>query len=198
MGAFAEGVGNELTGILAGTGAKMKAEVMDDHVVFRGAIKAEVPFEDVVAEARGTLLILSFAGNTVELGAGARASQLASKVRSPPGRLDRLGIDYGVSAATAGPLDTAFKGELATRAVVAPGVPKDPVDVLLFAAGSAADLAPLARLAALVKPEGTLWLVATREAVPLAAVAAAAKAAGLKAGTPVRYSATQAATPLRR
>ncbi|MEK6974887.1 MAG: hypothetical protein AABY18_00930 [Candidatus Thermoplasmatota archaeon] len=189
-------MGNELTGILSGTGAKMKGEVMDDHVVFRGAVKAEVPFEDIVAEARGTLLILSFGGHTVELGAGARASQLASKVRSPPSRLDRLGIEYGTSAATAGPVDAHFKSELGARAVVAPGVPKEPVDALFFAVAAAAQLAPLAKLAPLVKPGGTLWLVATRGAMPDSQVAAAAKAAGLKVGASVRFSPTQVATRL--
>ena len=190
-------VGNELTGILSGTGAKMKGEVLEDRVVFRGAVKAEVAFEDLVAEARGTLLVLSFAGHVVELGAGARASQLAAKIRSPPSRLDRLRVDYGQSAATAGPFDAAFKGELATRAVVAPGVPKEPVDVLLFAAGAAADLGVLPRLAPLLKADGTLWVVAPRELAP-SALAAAGKPLGLRAGDAVRFSATQSATPLRR
>ncbi len=190
-------MGNELTGILAGTGAKMKGEVLEDRVVLRGAVKAEVAFEDLVAEARGTLLVLSFAGHVVELGAGARASQLASKIRSPPSRLDRMGVAYGQSAATAGALDAAFKGELATRAVVAAGVPKEPVDLLVFGAASAADLTVLPRLAPLAKADGTLWVVAPRE-IAASAVAAAAKAAGLKAGEPARFSATHAATPLRR
>jgi hypothetical protein len=190
-------VGSELTGLLAGTGAKMKADILDDRVVFRGAVKAEVAFEDLVAEARGTLLVLSFGGHVVELGAGARAGQLASKVRSPPSRLDRLRVEYGQSAATAGPFDAAFKGELATRAVVAPGVPKEPVDVLLFAAGAAPELAVLPRLAPLAKPDGVLWVVAPRE-ISAAQVATAAKGCGLKAGEPVRFSATHLATPLRR
>lgn len=191
-------MGNELTGILAGTGAKMKGEVFDGHVSFRGAIKADVAFEDLVAEARGTLLILSFAGNTVELGAGARASQLASKIRTPPSRLDRLHIDYGLSAATAGPLDPAFRNELGARAVLEPGVPKSPVDALFFAADAAAGLAPLPKLAALVKPEGTLWIVSTNGQLPGPVLTAAAKAAGLKPGEAVRFSATHTATALRR
>lgn len=192
-------MGNELTGILAGTGAKMKGEVMEDHVVFRGAVKAEVPFEDIVAEARGTLLILSFHGHTVELGAGARASQLASKVRTPPSRLDRLGVAYGQSAAVAGPIDAvdaAFRRELGTRADVVVGPPKQPLDLLVFAVASAAQLDPLPKLAGLLKHEGTLWVVATRASIPAAHLAAAAKAAGLRVGAAVRFSATHEATRL--
>ena len=74
-------MGNELSGILRGTGAKMKAEVGDGKVAFRGAVKAEVPFAEIVAEARGTLLVLSFRGHVVEVSAGARAAQLAARIR---------------------------------------------------------------------------------------------------------------------
>lgn len=194
-------MGNELTGILAGTGAKMKGEVLEDHVVFRGAVKAEVPFEDIVAEARGTLLILSFHGHTVELGAGARASQLASKVRSPPSRLDRLGVAYGQTAAVAGPIDSfdaTFRRELGTRTDVAAGPPKGAVDVLFFAVAAPAQLEPLPKLATLVRPDGSLWIVAARGTVPAAQVASAAKASGLKVGATARFSASHEATRLTR
>jgi len=77
----AEHVGNELTGILRGTGAKMKAEVGTGSVTFRGQWKAEVPFAEITAEARGTLLVLSCRGQVVELAAGAQAAKLASRIR---------------------------------------------------------------------------------------------------------------------
>ncbi len=75
-------MGNELTGSLAGTGAKMKAEVGDATVVFRGAFKAEVPFKEIVAETRGSMLVLSARGHTVQLAAGSKANQLAAKIRA--------------------------------------------------------------------------------------------------------------------
>src|SRR5688500_15518067 len=64
-------MGIELTGIVTPGGAKAKAELLEDAVVFRGDIKQEVGFEEITAEARGTLLVLSFRGKTVELSAGA-------------------------------------------------------------------------------------------------------------------------------
>src|SRR5687768_7796767 len=145
-------MGIELTGIVTPGGAKAKAELTDDAVVFRGDIKQEVGFEEITAEARGTLLVLSFRGKTVELSAGAKAGALAAKIRSPPSRLDRLGVEYGVSAAVAGPVDPAFRAELSTRAVVATGAPRDPVQLLVLAAepSPAAMLANLPRLAPLV------------------------------------------------
>ena len=74
-------MGNELTGILKGTGAKMKAEVGEGVVHFRGQWKAEVPFSEITAEARGTLLVLSCRGQVVEVSAGSNAQKLASRIR---------------------------------------------------------------------------------------------------------------------
>jgi hypothetical protein len=74
----------ELTGILRGTGAKMKCEVGDGVVSFRGQWKGDVPFSEVTAEARGTLLLLSFRGQVAEFAAGSQAAKLASRIRKPP------------------------------------------------------------------------------------------------------------------
>lgn len=71
----------ELTGQLQGTGAKMKCDVGAGTVVFRGQWKGEVPFRDIVAEARGSLLVLSFSGMVAEFAAGSNAAKLAAKIR---------------------------------------------------------------------------------------------------------------------
>lgn len=70
----------ELTGILRGTGAKMKADIQGDKVVFRGAVKATVPFAELGAEARGTLLVLQYKDHTIEVAAGAKAAKFASSI----------------------------------------------------------------------------------------------------------------------
>lgn len=179
----------ELTGILAGTGAKMKGDVGEDLVAFRGAFKADVPFEEIVAEARGTLLVLSCRGHTVELGAGAKAGALAAKIRSPPSRLDRLGVTHGMTAAVAGTIDPAFKAELGVRAVVAAGAPREPVDFLIFGVAAAAQLEPLPKLAALVASGGSLWVVCPKGKSPTEAqVHAVARGAGLEARGSARFS----------
>lgn len=76
-------MGNELTGILKGTGAKMKAEVDEGQGVvrFRGQWKAEVPFGEITVEVRGTLLALSCRGQVVEVSAGSNAQKLAARIR---------------------------------------------------------------------------------------------------------------------
>jgi len=187
----------ELTGQRSGDGAKMKADIGEADVTFRGAVKATVPFEALVAEARGSLLILSFGGTTVELAAGSRAAQLASRIRSPPTRCDRLGVQAGMTAAAAGTLDAAFKSELAARATVVPGVPRDPVDVLVFGADAPAQLDVLPKLAALVVPGGTLWVVVPK-ALPESAVQAALRKAGLKADGASSFGAERMACRGRR
>lgn len=73
---------NELTGSLLGTGAKMKAELGAKSVQFRGAFKADVPFAEITAEARGSLLVLSTRGHVIQLGAGAKAAAMAAKIRA--------------------------------------------------------------------------------------------------------------------
>src|SRR5688572_29955230 len=176
----------------------MKAEVMDDHVVFRGAIKAEVPFEEIVAEARGTLLILTFRGNVVSVGAGSRCSQLASKIRSPPSWLDRLAIPFGVSGAVAGPIDAGLKGELATRLELSPGIPKQPVEVMLFAVSDAAGLDAVPKVAPLVSEAGALWVVFPEGAISAERVAAAAKGAGLSVGARSTFPGSRSAVKLQR
>src|SRR5688572_126908 len=154
-------MGIELTGIVTPGGAKAKAELLEDSVVFRGDLKQEVGFEEITAEARGGLLVLSFRGKTVELSAGAKASAFAAKIRSPPSRLDRLGIEYGVSAAVAGPIDPSFRSELSTRAVIAAGAPREPVQLLVLAAEPAPTsmLANLPKLTPFVAPGGTVLVV---------------------------------------
>lgn len=70
----------EFTGIMKGTGAKMKADVTETGVTFRGALKAVVPFSELEAEARGTLLILRYRLHTIEVAAGAKAASLAARI----------------------------------------------------------------------------------------------------------------------
>ncbi len=70
----------ELTGIMRGTGAKMKADIQQGSIVFRGALKATVPFSELGAEARGTLLSLTYKEHIIDLAAGAKAAKLAAMI----------------------------------------------------------------------------------------------------------------------
>lgn len=70
----------ELTGILKGSGAKVKADIQADRVVFRGMLKASAPLSDVSAEARGTLLVLRYKDHVVEVSARGKAAAYAKQI----------------------------------------------------------------------------------------------------------------------
>lgn len=186
----------ELSGILVGTGAKMKADVLEDSVVFRGAVKEEVAFEDLVAQTKGTLLELRFGEYVVELGAGAKAAQLAAKIRSPRSFLDRAGVAYGQRAAVVG-LTPAFARTLGERAVLQPGIPKTPVEHFFVAIQTEAQLESLERVKPLVGAGGTLWIVLPKASNLLAKVPSAAKKAGLRLGDSMRFDAESTAVAVR-
>ncbi|MHB8634662.1 MAG: hypothetical protein ACYDBQ_12005 [Thermoplasmatota archaeon] len=185
----------ELTGILSGTGAKLKAAVGEDSVLFRGAYKGEVAFRDMVAQVRNTLLVLSFSGMEVELAAGSRAQALAARIRSPPSRAATMGIAPGMTVAVAGTVEEAFRSELRARAAVVSGVPTAPVDVVVFGVESAAALAALAKLRRLVAPGGVVWVIHPQALRP--ELERAAQAAQLSISNPIPFSTGTRAAALR-
>lgn len=65
---------------MKGTGAKVKADIQEGFVEFRGALKAKVPFSELSAEARGTLLAIHYKDHHIEVSAGAKAASLAAKI----------------------------------------------------------------------------------------------------------------------
>ena len=113
-------------------------------------------------------------------------------MRSPRSRLDRLGIEHGVTAAVAGPVDPAFRRELEARAVITAGAPRRPVDLLVLAAADAAMLANLGKLMPFVAAGGAVLLIAPTQAsgLPASKVQGTARAAGLREAGSLPFSAT--------
>jgi hypothetical protein len=70
----------ELTGKQRGTGALVKADIQDDKIVFRGVVKAKVPFKDLAAESRGTLLTILYKEHIFDFAAGSKAQSFAAKI----------------------------------------------------------------------------------------------------------------------
>lgn len=70
----------ELTGKQRGTGALVKADIQEDKVVFRGVVKAKVPFAQLSAEARGTLLTILYKEHVFDFAAGSKAQSFATKI----------------------------------------------------------------------------------------------------------------------
>jgi hypothetical protein len=189
---------------LGGDESRGKALLETTELVFRGGFRVRVPFAEVSAvEVDGERLRVRFGGRALTLELGAAAARWADKIRNPPSRLHKLGVGPGARVALEGPveeIDAGFLAELGARgAEVAPGAPRGPVDLVFYAAASAADLGRLAALRARIVPDGAIWVLRAKgpgTAVSEGDVFAAAKAAGLVVPKVAAFSATHTAAKL--
>ena len=77
--------------------------------------------------------------------------------------LDKLGIRPGMRVALLGVDDPGFRLELAERTDdITVGRPLPETDVVLLAADSTDDLAPLKTLATRIRPNGAIWVVSRK------------------------------------
>ena len=77
--------------------------------------------------------------------------------------LDKLGIRPGMRVAVLGVDDAGFRAELATRnSDITIGRPEPDTDVVLLAADTTSDLAPLRDLATRIRPNGAIWIVSRK------------------------------------
>ena len=79
--------------------------------------------------------------------------------------LDKLGIRPGMRVAMLGMTtgDESFREQLAVRTSdITDGWPKPETDVVLLAADSTADLAPLEVLSTMIRPNGAIWVVSRK------------------------------------
>ena len=131
------------------------------------------------ARADGADLVLGD-GSRFALGEK-QAASWADAINNPKGRLDKIGVKPGMRVAVLGVADDTFAGELAGRDAVLVGDLKD-LDLLFYAADSAAELAQVGGLIPSLADKGALWIVSKKgkaATVKDVEVMAAAKAAGL-------------------
>ena len=99
--------------------------------------------------------------------------------------LDKLGVRPGARVAIVGEVDPdgTFRELLADRTTdITFGEPKSESDIVFLAADSTAELEDLARLRALIRPNGAIWVVSRKgraATIRDVEVMAAARAAGL-------------------
>ncbi|HEY2016436.1 MAG TPA: hypothetical protein VGH38_23185 [Bryobacteraceae bacterium] len=136
-----------------------KAQLETDFLLFRGAERLKVLFQDLTGvAATGGILKLEFPGGPAEFDLGRAAEKWAEKILHPPSRLDKLGVKPGVRVRLIGEFDPDFLRELADRkAELQSGRAK--VDLTFFAAHAARDLDRVAKIAAGIKTDGALWIV---------------------------------------
>jgi hypothetical protein len=114
--------------------------------------------------------------------------------------LDKLGIRPGMRVAILGVDDESIRDRIGERTTdVTDGWPTPETDVILLAADSTDELAPLGELATRIRPNGAIWVVSRKgkaATIRDVEVIAAARAAGLVDNKVASFSPTHTALRL--
>jgi hypothetical protein len=198
-------MGREATGTIRTAEGKGKAKVLleTEELIFRGEVRAKVPFRalTVIEPGPGGLRLVWPDGEAVVDLSDVESSRWADRIRNPPGLLDKLGVKDGTRVAVLEPdydgfADPDFAAALATRRVER--VPDGPADVVVWGLDDVGDLARLVFLIGWIHPAGALWAVWRKGQRDLNEnhVREAALDAGLVDVKVARFSATHSALKL--
>jgi hypothetical protein len=193
-------MGREATGTIGTADGKGRAKVLleTDELIFRGDVRARVPFRTLTTVAPGPdglRLVWPDGDATVDL-PEAEAARWAGRIQHPPSLLDKLGVKDGSRLVVLDVDDDAFAAELAGRDVET--LPTGPADVVIWSLDDPADVARLPSLVEWIHPAGALWAVwrKGRKELNENHVRDAALAAGLVDVKVARFSATHSALKL--
>lgn len=145
-------------------------------------------------------------GDDLVLADGARftlgaiqAARWAGAIANPPGRLDKLGVTPGMAVAILNLEDPDFSAELAGR--LTPTNTFSELDMLIYGADSADDLARLPDIIPMLAARGALWIVSLKGKllrIKDVEVMAAARAHGLVDNKVCAFSDTRTALRFTR
>jgi hypothetical protein len=164
-----------------------RAMLETTELVFRGDKKDfrfRVPFESIKkVVALGDRLVIDGTNVHIVLELGAKyAARWAEKIRNPPTRIEKMGVEEGMVVSVIGVDDILLKNELEGRGAKAhlgKVVPKSAL--ILFGASKTSDLARLAKLKESLTEDGGIWVVRPKgvDTIREQDVRDAARAAGL-------------------
>ncbi len=168
-------------------------------LLFRGAQRRVYQGDDLKGvRALGGDLVLAD-GARFGLGEKAAASW-ADAILNPKGRLDKLGVKPGMRVAVLNVADNVLADELAARGA-APANELENLDILFYAADSAAELNRIGDLVPALADRGAVWVVSRKgkaATVKDVEVMAAAKSFGLVDNKVVGFSETLTALRFTR
>ena len=121
-----------------------------------------------------------------------QAAAWVEAILNPKGRMEKIGVQPGMRAAVMGVKDPDLGADLAAKGAV-PATELSNLDLLFYAADSAADLARVDALVSMLAEKGALWIVSHKgkaATVKDTEVMAAAKAHGLVDNKVVAFSPT--------
>lgn len=112
-------------------------------------------------EAAGKELVIEHKGELMRFAID-HPERWVAKIRTPKSRVDKLGIRAGTVVHVVNVQDPALDDELSATLAVKKKALSPDVDVVLLGARTAADLAPLAKIAASTKESVALWVLWTK------------------------------------
>ena len=193
----------ETSARLGGEIRRGTAMLETDYILFRGADKnrratrVKILFRDMRSlNVKAGWLRIAHTGGTLEVDLGERAEKWAEKIRSPKGRLDKLGAAAGVPVTLTGAVDAEFRIELAARGCeIREGPPARKTALIFYGAEDRPELARVKSLAARLASSGALWVTYPKGQKHITEndVLAAGRAAGLKDVKVVGFSPTHTA-----
>ena len=154
--------------------ARGKALLETSEVLFRGAFRLKIPFQDIRAlDAADGKLRIQFSGGSAVFHLGDAARQWAARIQNPPSRLDKLGVKAGMKVRLIGPLEDEFHRELSQRGAA---LARSKAELVFLAVQQKDDLVELAYLT-----DGPVWVIFPKgiQAVRANDVRTAGLAAGL-------------------
>jgi hypothetical protein len=165
---------------------------------FRSAdVRLSIPFSEMsaVTAYEGTLTV-TWPGGTATFDLGAAAAKWADRIRYPPSRLRKIGVQPAWRVSAIGVDDEEFPKELeGAVALLSIGRVLKASDAIFLGARNEAELTRLERLKGSLKAEGALWIIRPkgRQEISERAVMKAGKAAGLVDVKVVGFSPTHTA-----
>lgn len=167
-----------------------------DYVLFRGDFRMKLPLAAITGiAAKAGVLSLKSRDGTLALWLGPAAEKWATRIASPKGRVEKLGVKPGARVSVIGVDDTVFLDELkAAGADVSTRARQDSSQIYV-AIESAKDLARFKALLPSMAPDGAMWAIRRKGMADAseAATMAAGKAAGLVDVKVARFSETHTA-----
>lgn len=136
-----------------------KALLETSEVLFRGAFRLKIPFQDICAlDAADGKLRVQFSGGSAVFHLGDSAGKWAARIRNPPSQLHKLGVKAGMKVRLIGPQDPEFRQELSQSGVV---LARSKAELVFLAVQEKDDLVELAYL-----NDGPVWVIYPKEFKP--------------------------------
>ena len=180
-----------VTAVFADGADEGRLQYEPPKLLFRGAQRRVFEGEGLTGvRAEGADLVLAD-GSRFALGEK-QAAGWADAILNPKGRMDKIGVKSGMRVAVMGVSDATLSAELAAKGAV-PVAELANLDLLFYAADTAAELARIEGLVPLLSETGALWIVSRKgraATVKDVEVMAAAKAHGLVDNKVVAFSPT--------